>query len=198
MLDYDMRHGYRTWLTRCGGRNAPDQRKCPSLKARLATGRLCSGGRTLANPVKRSRCYNGTSVTLEYVEGVRWRCRLPIPASRATPRKVTDVLQSGQQNCQSATAGGWPVLSVNFGAEPLTRRTAPACRPGRRVRPQSANSTGDSRSLRQVAQTLPLLYTAAMDKGPTLASISNDADFPLGTPVPVLTGVENPARSTPV
>lgn len=47
-----------------------------------------------------------------------------------------------------------------------------------------------TQALRQVGSNIkPFLYTAAMDKGLTLASMLNDVPISAGMPVPVLTGV---------
>lgn len=132
VLDYDMRHGYRgpanvLWKV---GESAWDNNKITdTLKALPTYGPLLPAAVTSANPQEATAMLaDGSTVALS-MDGVRWARPYRSDTQQGpTPRKVTDVLQTGQQI--------W---------------------------------------VRQVGSNIkPFLYTAAMDKGLTLASMLND------------------------
>ncbi|NEM65448.1 peptidoglycan glycosyltransferase/peptidoglycan DD-transpeptidase MrcA, partial [Escherichia coli] len=84
-----------------------------SLKNQPGYGPLAPAVITSANPQEaHALLSNGTSVTLN-MQGVRWARRFISDTQQgATPRKVTDVLQSGQQIWVRQVGDGWWLSQV--------------------------------------------------------------------------------------
>ncbi|MGU0160493.1 hypothetical protein ACVXHB_09220 [Escherichia coli] len=113
VLDYDMRHGYRgpanvLWKV---GESAWDNNKITdTLKALPTCGPLLPAAVTSANPQEATAMLaDGSTVALS-MDGVRWARPYRSDTQQGpTPRKVTDVLQTGQQKSRfvrSAMHGG--------------------------------------------------------------------------------------------
>ncbi len=121
---------------------------------------------------------NGNSVSLT-MEGVRWARRFISDTQQgATPRKVNDVVQAGQQIWVRKVGDSWWLSQLPDVNSALVS-----------INPQNGaiialvggfdfNQSKFNRATRGAAPVgsniKPFLYTAAMDKGLTLASMLND------------------------
>lgn len=181
VLDYDMRHGYRgpanvLWKV---GETAWDSKKITdTLKALPTYGPLLPAVVTSANPQEATAALaDGTSVSL-HMEGMRWARPYRSDTQQGpTPRKVTDVVQTGQQIWVRQVDNDWwlaQVPEVNSALVSLNPQTgAVLALVGGFDFNQVLNCA--TQALRQVGSNIkPFLYTAAMDKGLTLASMLND------------------------
>lgn len=182
VMDYDMRHGYRgpsnvLWKP---GEAAWDSKKiADTLKALPSYGPLEPAVVTAANPQEAmATLADGTSVSL-HMEGVRWARPYRSDTQQGpTPRKVTDVVQTGQQIWVRPVNEGWwlaQVPDVNSALVSINPRDGAVLALVGGFDFNQSKFNRATQALRQVGSNIkPFLYTAAMDKGLTLASILND------------------------
>ncbi len=121
---------------------------------------------------------DGSSVSLK-MAGVRWaRPYRSDTAQGPTPRRVTDVLQAGQQIWVRQVDESWwlaQVPDVNSALVSLNPRDGAVLALVGGFDFNQSKFNRATQALRQVGSNIkPFLYTAAMDKGLTLASILND------------------------
>ncbi|WP_437887708.1 peptidoglycan glycosyltransferase/peptidoglycan DD-transpeptidase MrcA [Phytobacter sp. V91] len=182
VMDYDMRHGYRgqsnvLWKP---GESAWDTKKITdSLKALPSYGPLEPAVVTAASQQEAMALLaDGTSVSL-HMDGVRWaRPYRSDTQQGATPRKVNDVVQTGQQIWVRPVNDGWwlaQVPDVNSALVSINPRDGAVLALVGGFDFNQSKFNRATQALRQVGSNIkPFLYTAAMDKGLTLASILND------------------------
>lgn len=101
VMDYDMRHGYRgpsNVLWKVGESSWDSKNITDTLKALPTYGPLLPAVVTSANPQEAiAALADGTSVSLR-MDGMRWARPYRSDTQQGpTPRKVTDVVQAGQQ-----------------------------------------------------------------------------------------------------
>jgi membrane carboxypeptidase/penicillin-binding protein len=121
---------------------------------------------------------NGTSVSLN-MEGVRWARRFISDTQQgATPRKVNDVVQAGQQVWVRQVGSSWwlsQVPDVNSALVSINPQNGAIIALVGGFDFNQSKFNRATQALRQVGSNIkPFLYTAAMDKGLTLASMLND------------------------
>ncbi|ATF90723.1 carboxypeptidase/penicillin-binding protein 1A [Cedecea neteri] len=182
VMAYDMRHGYRgpsnvLWKV---GESAWDKKKITdSLKNLPVYGPLFPAVVTRAVPDEATAMLaDGSSVSLG-MEGMRWaRPYRSDTAQGATPRKVTDVVQAGQQIWVRKVDDAWwlsQVPDVNSALVSLNPHDGAVLALVGGFDFNQSKFNRATQALRQVGSNIkPFLYTAAMDKGLTLASILND------------------------
>ncbi|NIF49691.1 peptidoglycan glycosyltransferase/peptidoglycan DD-transpeptidase MrcA [Enterobacter sp. Ap-1006] len=182
VMAYDMRHGYRgpsnvLWKV---GESAWDKKKITdSLKSLPVYGPLFPAVITRAVPDEATAMLaDGSSVSLS-MEGMRWaRPYRSDTAQGATPRKVTDVVQAGQQIWVRKVDDSWwlsQVPDVNSALVSLNPHDGAVLALVGGFDFNQSKFNRATQALRQVGSNIkPFLYTAAMDKGLTLASILND------------------------
>ncbi|KGQ13446.1 Penicillin-binding protein 1A [Beauveria bassiana D1-5] len=182
VMAYDMRHGYRgpsnvLWKV---GESAWDKKKITdSLKNLPVYGPLFPAVVTRAVPDEATvMLADGSSVSLG-MEGMRWaRPYRSDTAQGATPRKVTDVVQAGQQIWVRKVDDAWwlsQVPDVNSALVSLNPHDGAVLALVGGFDFNQSKFNRATQALRQVGSNIkPFLYTAAMDKGLTLASILND------------------------
>ncbi|MGK9174251.1 peptidoglycan glycosyltransferase/peptidoglycan DD-transpeptidase MrcA [Yokenella regensburgei] len=182
VMDYDMRHGYRgpsnvLWKP---GETAWDSRKITeSLKGLPSYGPLEPAVVTAANPQEAmAMLADGTSVSL-HMEGMRWARPYRSDTQQGpTPRKVTDVVQTGQQIWVRPVNENWwlaQVPDVNSALVSINPHDGAVLALVGGFDFNQSKFNRATQALRQVGSNIkPFLYTAAMDKGLTLASILND------------------------
>jgi len=182
VMDYDMRHGYRgpsnvLWKV---GEPAWDTKKITdSLRTLPTYGPLRPAVVTAASPQEAvAMMADGTSVSLG-MPGVRWaRPYRSDTAQGPTPRKVTDVLQIGQQIWVRQVNDAWwlaQVPDVNSALVSINPQNGAVLALVGGFDFNQSKFNRATQALRQVGSNIkPFLYTAAMDKGLTLASILND------------------------
>jgi penicillin-binding protein 1A len=179
VLDYDMRHGYRgpsNVLWKVGETPWDSKKIVDSLKRqpmvrflrRWSLSRSQEAVALLANGTP-SRCDGrrplGASLYLRYPAG-------------ATPRKVTDVVQTGQQIWVRKVGDSWwlsQVPDVNSALVSINPQNGAIMALVGGFDFNQSKFNRATQALRQVGSNIkPFLYTAAMDKGLTLASMLND------------------------
>lgn len=182
VMDYDMRHGYRgpsnvLWKP---GESAWDSKKITeTLKALPTYGPLEPAVVTTANAQEATAMLgDGTSVSL-HMDGMRWaRPYRSDTAQGPTPRKVTDVVLAGQQIWVRMVNEGWwlaQVPDVNSALVSINPHDGAVLALVGGFDFNQSKFNRATQALRQVGSNIkPFLYTAAMDKGLTLASILND------------------------
>ncbi len=182
VMDYDMRHGYRgpanvLWKL---GESPWDSKKIPdSLKALPTYGPLLPAVVMQANAQEATAMLaDGTSVSLR-MDGVRWaRPFRSDTAQGATPRRVTDAVQAGQQIWVRQVNDAWwlaQVPEVNSALVSINPQNGAIIALVGGFDFNQSKFNRATQALRQVGSNIkPFLYTAAMDKGLTLASILND------------------------
>jgi len=182
VMDYDMRHGYRgpsnvLWKV---GESAWDSKKITdSLKALPTYGPLLPAVVTAADPQEATAMLaDGTSVSLR-MDGIRWARPYRSDTSQGpTPRKVTDVVQTGQQIWVRKVNDAWwlaQVPDVNSALVSINPQNGAVMALVGGFDFNQSKFNRATQALRQVGSNIkPFLYTAAMDKGLTLASILND------------------------
>ncbi|MBA0036178.1 peptidoglycan glycosyltransferase/peptidoglycan DD-transpeptidase MrcA [Pantoea sp. BIGb0393] len=182
VMAYDMRHGYRgptnvLWKV---GEASWDQTRIQSALKNLPTyGPLNAAVITSASADQATAMLkDGSSVSLS-MAGVRWaRPYKSDTLQGPTPRSVTQVLQAGQQIWVRKVNDDWWLGQV-----PLVNSALVSLNPedgavralvgGFDFNQSMFNRA--TQALRQVGSNIkPFLYTAAMDRGLTLASILND------------------------
>ncbi|WP_342754391.1 peptidoglycan glycosyltransferase/peptidoglycan DD-transpeptidase MrcA [Pantoea sp. MBD-2R] len=182
VLNYDMRHGYRgpanvLWKV---GQNAWDRTEIlKTLKSLPVYGPLFPAVVTEANRDQATATMrDGSSVTLN-LAGMRWaRPYRSDTQQGSTPKSVTEVVQPGQQIWVRQVDTDWwlaQVPDVNSSLVSLDPQNGAvrALVGGFDFNQSKFNRA--TQALRQVGSNIkPFLYTAAMDRGLTLASILND------------------------
>lgn len=182
VLAYDMRHGYRgpaNVLWRTGEPAWEQKRILDSLKSLPVYGPLFPAVVTAAQADQATALMaNGDSITLP-MAGIRWaRAFKSDNVQGPTPKRATDVLQTGQQIWVRKVDEAWwlaQVPDVNSALVSLNPAdgAVKALVGGFDFNQSKFNRA--TQALRQVGSNIkPFLYTAAMDKGLTLATILND------------------------
>ncbi|GKW39198.1 peptidoglycan glycosyltransferase/peptidoglycan DD-transpeptidase MrcA [Pectobacterium carotovorum] len=182
ILAYDMRHGYRgpskvLWKV---GEGVWDQAKMiAALKALPVYGPLSPAivtSTTADNAI--AILSDGSNIALPMV-GMRWaRAYRSDTQQGPTPKRVTDVVQAGQQVWVRKVNDDWwlaQVPDVNSAIVSLNPKNGAieALVGGFDFNQSKFNRA--TQALRQIGSNIkPFLYTAAMDKGLTLATILND------------------------
>nr|WP_154926865.1 peptidoglycan glycosyltransferase/peptidoglycan DD-transpeptidase MrcA [Pantoea agglomerans] len=182
VMAYDMRHGYRgpTSVLWKVGEPAWDQTKIEkALKVLPVYGPLHPAVVTEARSDEATvMMQDGSNVSLS-LAGVRWaRAYKSDTVQGPTPKSVTQVLQAGQQIWVRKVGDDWwlgQVPDVNSALVSLDPNDgAVRALVGGFAFNQSMFNRA-TQALRQVGSNIkPFLYTAAMDRGLTLASILND------------------------
>ena len=182
VMAYDMRHGYRgpTSVLWKVGEPAWDQTKIEkALKTLPVYGPLNPAVVTEARSDEATvMLKDGSNVSLA-LAGVRWaRPYKSDTVQGPTPKSVTQVLQAGQQIWVRKVGDEWwlgQVPDVNSALVSLDPNDgAVRALVGGFAFNQSMFNRA-TQALRQVGSNIkPFLYTAAMDRGLTLASILND------------------------
>jgi penicillin-binding protein 1A len=182
VMAYDMRHGYRgpsnvLWKV---GESAWNEKKIvDSLKNLPVYGPLLPAVVTRAvSEEATAMLADGSSVSLG-MPGMRWaRPYRSDTAQGTTPRKVTDVVQAGQQIWVRKVDDAWwlgQVPDVNSALVSLNPHDGAVLALVGGFDFNQSKFNRATQALRQVGSNIkPFLYTAAMDKGLTLASILND------------------------
>jgi len=182
VMDYDMRHGYRgpsnvLWKV---GEGAWDSKKITSTLKSLPTyGPLLPAAVISASPQEAVvMLADGTSVSLR-MDGVRWaRPYRSDTLQGPTPRKVTDAIQTGEQIWVRQVGDAWwlaQVPDVNSALVSINPQNGAVMALVGGFDFNQSKFNRATQALRQVGSNIkPFLYTAAMDKGLTLASILND------------------------
>ncbi|MFJ5409878.1 peptidoglycan glycosyltransferase/peptidoglycan DD-transpeptidase MrcA [Pectobacterium punjabense] len=182
ILAYDMRHGYRgpskvLWKV---GEGVWDQAKMiTALKALPVYGPLYPAivtSTTSDNAI--AILSDGSNIALP-MAGMRWaRAYRSDTQQGPTPKRVTDVVQAGQQIWVRKVNDDWwlaQVPDVNSAIVSLNPKNGAieALVGGFDFNQSKFNRA--TQALRQIGSNIkPFLYTAAMDKGLTLATILND------------------------
>ncbi|WP_113626981.1 peptidoglycan glycosyltransferase/peptidoglycan DD-transpeptidase MrcA [Pectobacterium peruviense] len=182
ILAYDMRHGYRgpskvLWKV---GEGVWDQTKMiAALKALPVYGPLYPAivtSTTADNAI--AILSDGSNIALP-MAGMRWaRAYRSDTQQGPTPKRVTDVVQTGQQVWVRKVNDDWwlaQVPDVNSAIVSLNPKNGAieALVGGFDFNQSKFNRA--TQALRQIGSNIkPFLYTAAMDKGLTLATILND------------------------
>ncbi|WP_105638126.1 peptidoglycan glycosyltransferase/peptidoglycan DD-transpeptidase MrcA [Cronobacter dublinensis] len=182
VMDYDMRHGYRgpsNVLWRVGEAAWDDKKITDSLKALPTYGPLLPAVVTSANPDEATALLADSSSVSLKMDGVRWaRPYRSDTAQGPTPRRVTDVLQAGQQIWVRKVDDSWwlaQVPDVNSALVSINPKDGSVLALVGGFDFNQSKFNRATQALRQVGSNIkPFLYTAAMDKGLTLASILND------------------------
>jgi penicillin-binding protein 1A len=182
VMNYDMRHGYRgpsNVLWKVGEGAWDDKKIIDSLKSLPVYGPLFPAVVTQASPAEATALMaDGTSVALN-MEGMRWARPYRSDTSQGpTPRKVTDVVQAGQQIWVRKVDDVWwlgQVPDVNSALVSINPHDGAVMALVGGFDFNQSKFNRATQALRQVGSNIkPFLYTAAMDKGLTLASILND------------------------
>jgi len=183
VLAYDMRHGYRgpsNVLWKSGETPWSQKRIVDSLKNLPVYGPLFPAVITQTDNAQATALMaNGDSVSLSF-SGMRWARAYRSDTSQGpTPKSVSEVVHSGQQVWVRKVGDDWwlsQVPDVNSAIVSLNPQNGAveALVGGFDFNQSKFNRA--TQALRQVGSNIkPFLYTAAMDKGLTLASILNDA-----------------------
>ncbi|PLR37006.1 carboxypeptidase/penicillin-binding protein 1A [Chimaeribacter coloradensis] len=182
VLAYDMRHGYRGPTKVLWQRGEPawdEQQIIKTLKSLPVYGPLFPAVVTQASADQATAMLStGEAVTLP-LAGVRWaRAFKSDNLQGPTPKRVSDVVQPGEQIWVRKVENDWwlaQVPDVNSALVSLNPRdgAVKALVGGFDFNLSKFNRA--TQALRQVGSNIkPFLYTAAMDKGLTLATILND------------------------
>ena len=182
VMDYDMRHGYRgptKVLWRVGETPWGSKKITDALKRMPGYGPLKAAVVTAASAEEATAMLaDGSSVSLN-MDGVRWaRPYRSDTLQGATPRKVSDVVQAGQQIWVRQVNESWwlgQVPDVNSALVSINPHTGAIIALVGGFDFNQSKFNRATQALRQLGSNIkPFLYTAAMDKGLTLASILND------------------------
>ncbi|STM47782.1 Penicillin-binding protein 1A [Escherichia coli] len=161
------------------GESAWDNNKITdTLKALPTYGPLLPAAVTSANPQQATAMLaDGSTVALS-MEGVRWARPYRSDTQQGpTPRKVTDVLQTGQQIWVRQVGDAWwlaQVPEVNSALVSINPQNGAVMALSVALISIRASLTAPPSTASGGFQHQPFLYTAAMDKGLTLASMLND------------------------
>lgn len=182
VIAYDMRHGYRgpsqvLWKS---GENAWDtQQILNTLKKIPSYGPFFPAVVTGSNATEATAVMaNGQDVVLP-MEGMRWaRPYRSDTAQGPTPRNVSDVVKAGQQIWIRQVNNTWwlgQLPDVNSALVSLDPKNGAVLALVGGFDFNMSKFNRATQALRQLGSNIkPFLYTAAMDKGLTLASILND------------------------
>ncbi|ALR78422.1 peptidoglycan glycosyltransferase/peptidoglycan DD-transpeptidase MrcA [[Enterobacter] lignolyticus] len=182
VMDYDMRHGYRgpaNVLWKVGETPWDSKKITDSLKSLPTYGPLEPAVVTATGPQEATVVMaDGTSAALS-MDGMRWaRPYRSDTLQGATPRKVTDVVQTGQQIWIRQVNNSWwlaQVPDVNSALVSVNPQNGAIIALVGGFDFNQSKFNRATQALRQVGSNIkPFLYTAAMDKGLTLASVLND------------------------
>lgn len=182
VMDYDMRHGYRgptKVLWRVGETPWDSKKITDALKRMPGYGPLKAAVVTAASAEEATAMMaDGSSVSLN-MDGVRWaRPYRSDTLQGATPRKVSDVVQAGQQIWVRQVNESWwlgQVPDVNSALVSINPHNGAIIALVGGFDFNQSKFNRATQALRQLGSNIkPFLYTAAMDKGLTLASILND------------------------
>jgi len=182
VMAYDMRHGYRgpsNVLWKAGEAAWDNTEILKTLKALPVYGPLIPAVVTAANNDEATVLMrDGNSVSIG-MAGMRWARPFKSDTQQgATPRSVTQVVQPGQQIWVRKVDNDWwlgQVPDVNSALVSLDPKDGAvrALVGGFDFNQSKFNRA--TQALRQAGSNIkPFLYTAAMDRGLTLASILND------------------------
>lgn len=182
ILNYDMRHGYRgpsNVLWKVGEPTWDQKQIVDSLKNLPSYGPLSPAVILQADAEQATAMLaDGSRIALP-MSGMRWaRAFKSDTVQGSTPKRVTDVVQPGQQIWVRKVNDNWwlsQVPDVNSALVSLDPGTGAvkALVGGFDFNQSKFNRA--TQALRQVGSNIkPFLYTAAMDKGLTLATILND------------------------
>ncbi|MGV3345225.1 peptidoglycan glycosyltransferase/peptidoglycan DD-transpeptidase MrcA [Enterobacteriaceae bacterium LUAb1] len=183
VLAYDMRHGYRgpaNILWKPGETSLSNTRIIETLKSLPVYGPLYPAVVTQVTASEATVLMRNSSYISLPVESIRWaRPYKSDTLQGVTPRSVSQVLQPGQQIWVRQHDKQWwlaQLPDVNSALVSLDPNNGAikALVGGFDFNQSKFNRV--TQSLRQVGSNIkPFLYTAAMDRGLTLASILNDA-----------------------
>jgi penicillin-binding protein 1A len=182
VIAYDMRHGYRgpSQVLWKAGENAWDTPQILStLKKMSRYGPFLPAVVTGASATEATAVIaNGQSVTLP-MEGMRWARPYRSDTSQGpTPRSVSGVVQAGQQIWIRQVNNTWwlgQLPDVNSALVSLNPKDGAVLALVGGFDFNLSKFNRATQALRQLGSNIkPFLYTAAMDKGLTLASILND------------------------
>ena len=182
VMDYDMRHGYRgpsQVLWKVGEMPWDEKKITDALKRLPGFGPLKAAVVTAASADEATaRLADGSSVSLT-MAGVRWaRPYRSDTLQGATPRRVSDVVQAGQQIWVREVNESWwlaQVPDVNSALVSINPHNGAIIALVGGFDFNQSKFNRATQALRQLGSNIkPFLYTAAMDKGLTLASILND------------------------
>ena len=182
VMAYDMRHGYRgpsNQLWKVGEMPWDQKRIVNSLKTLPVYGPLFPAVVTQIDDTQATATMaNGDSISMPF-SGMSWARAFRSDTSQGpNPKKVGDVVQPGQQIWVRKVGNDWwlaQVPDVNSAIVSLNNVTGAveALVGGFDFNQSKFNRA--TQALRQVGSNIkPFLYTAAMDKGLTLATILND------------------------
>lgn len=182
IIAYDMRHGYRgpfETLWKARETPWPHQKIIETLKAQPTYGPLLPAVVTHATSAAAEVLLaDGNNITLTLDE-MRWaRPWRSDTQQGATPRRVIDVIQAGQQIWVRKGGDRWwlsQLPEVNSALVSLNSHDGSVMALVGGFDFNQSKFNRATQALRQVGSNIkPFLYTAAMDKGLTLASIIND------------------------
>lgn len=182
VIAYDMRHGYRgpaQVLWKAGENAWSTPQIVSTLKKILGYGPFLPAVVTSTSATEaRALMANGQSIVLP-LSGMRWaRPYRSDTAQGATPRSVTDVVRAGQQIWVRQVNDVWwlgQVPDVNSALVSLNPQNGAVMALVGGFDFSQSEFNRATQALRQLGSNIkPFLYTAAMDKGLTLASILND------------------------
>ena len=182
VMAYDMRHGYRgpgSVLWKVGETPWDSKKITAALKRLPGYGPLKAAVVTSASAEEATaQLADGTSVSLT-MDGVRWaRPWRSDTLQGATPRRVSDVVQAGQQIWVRQVDESWwlgQVPDVNSALVSINPHNGAIIALVGGFDFNQSKFNRATQALRQLGSNIkPFLYTAAMDKGLTLASILND------------------------
>lgn len=183
VIDYDMRHGYRgaqEVLWRSGETPWDDEEMSNKLKQLPIYGPLIPAVVLTADATSAQVLLKNNNVIMLDLKAVRWARRFNSDSSQGqTPTKVDSVIHAGEQIwVRQDTDDSWllaqlPGVNAAFVALNPLNGGIIALVGGFDFELSKFNRV--SQSLRQVGSNIkPFLYTAALDKGLTLATILND------------------------
>lgn len=182
VMDYDMRHGYRgptNVLWRVGETPWDSVEISDALKNIPTYGPLKAAVVTSAVAEEATAMMaDGSAISL-HMSGMRWaRPYRSDTLQGPTPRKVTDVVQAGQQIWVRQVNNDWwlgQVPAVNSALVSINPHDGAIIALVGGFDFNLSKFNRATQALRQLGSNIkPFLYTAAMDKGLTLASILND------------------------
>jgi penicillin-binding protein 1A len=182
VIAYDMRHGYRgatTRLWKAGEKPWAQKQITDALKALPTYGPLRPAAVThAAAGAATIMLADGRTANLT-MDGVRWARPWRSDTQQGpTPRRVTDVVRTGQQIWVRQDENRWwlgQIPEVNSALVSLNPHDGAIIALVGGFDFNLSKFNRATQALRQVGSNIkPFLYTAAMDKGMTLASILND------------------------
>lgn len=180
---YDMRHGYRgpsNVLWKAGASPWESKKITVLLKTLPGYGSLRPAVVTQADASQaRALMADGAAITLN-MDVMRWARPWRSDTSQgATPRNVTDVVKAGEQIWLRKVNGVWwlaQLPDVNSALVAIDPQNGAILSLVGGFDFNQSKFNRATQALRQIGSNIkPFLYTAAMDKGLTLASILNDA-----------------------